>query len=192
MTENDGERRKMQHPQKGAIEQEILAQAQILMLVIGQKKRGVPMETNSVIFREAVGNLINTMINKQIGQHEKLGAKPVARFMSKKFFIKWSQNPIQSNLRKVGVYEHRTPITVLENLLLEARNEEEILQFLSEHAFCAWVTHEEDAELNSQKLKSRLPETGDRYAAVGIELHPGGPVFYLRQSRKRRPDSQSK
>lgn len=166
------------------LDEEVALQAQLIMIVASQRKRKVQMEANGVILRAAVGNLMNSFMNVKLGNEERLGAKPTARFMSKAFFKEWTNNPSQHNLRKVGVYEHRIPMKVLEALLYDAKNTLEVIKIIDEHALCAWITHEENARLNSANLRSDIPKSIDRYTSVGIELHPDGPVSYFKPRSK--------
>ena len=98
------------------LENEQLIQAKIIMLALDQKNREIPMEVNYTIIRAAVGNVINTFVNNQIGDDIKFGSKPRARLMSKSFFQRWSMLPTVSNLTSIGIYEHKTPMKVLTNM----------------------------------------------------------------------------
>ncbi|WP_156945967.1 hypothetical protein [Roseicyclus elongatus] len=166
-----------------AYSSEQLIQARIILLALDQSRRLIPMEANRTIVRAVVGNILNSLINENIGKEGKYGAKPDARFMSKRFFEEWSKCPTQGNLRAVGTYEHKTPMTILERKLSTASNEYEILNIIRQNAFCMWVTKAEDTRLNELGLKSSLPETGDRYAEAGIEIYSDGPVFYKGKHR---------
>jgi hypothetical protein len=165
------------------LQSEQLVQAKIIMLALDQNNRGIPMEANRAIIRAAVGNIMNAFINQQIGDHKKFGLQPRARLMSKGFFQRWSILPTVSNLRSVGIYEHKTPMKVLINWLVDAADEIEILTILRENCSIMWVTHEEDQELDRLGLKSQMPKIGDRYQLAGIEENPGGPVIFKGKDR---------
>lgn len=164
-------------------EEEVLVQAKIILLVSDQIRRGITMEDNRVILRSAVGNILNALINKELGHQAYFGAKPIARYMSKRFFEEWSRNPTQENLRITGVYEHRTPMKVIASYLLIAESENEVVSIIRNHAVCVWITHDENKSLNRDGLKDRLPSTGDRYKDAGIELHPEGLIRFIKTSR---------
>ena len=174
------------------LENEQLVQAKIIMLALDQNNREIPMEVNHTIVRAAVGNIINTFVNNQIGDDTKFGLKPRARLMSKNFFERWSMLPTVSNLRSIGIYEHKTPMKVLISMLLKAENEIEILMILRENCLLMWGTHEEDQELSRLGLKSDMPEAGDRYQLAGIEQYPGGPVIFKGAGRGRSANQNSK
>jgi hypothetical protein len=132
-------------------------------------------------------------INEQIGERHKYGSKPAARYMSVAFFEEWSRRPTQSNLRLVGIYEHKTPMKSLEISLHQAKSSTEALRIIKNDAFCAWITHSEDNALTQSNLRSSLSEVGDRYDLVGIKIHPCGPVYFnARASRSNNRECGSK
>ena len=61
-------------PNARKLDEEVMLQAQVIMIVAGQRKRKVQMEANAVILRAAVGNLMNSCMNDQLGDEARLGA----------------------------------------------------------------------------------------------------------------------
>jgi hypothetical protein len=172
--------------------EEIIQQAKIVLVIIGQYQRKVTMELNHVILRETIGNICNALANIEAGSPEKHGAKPDARPMSLAFYEKWKHNPIQANLRKIGIYEHRLPMKVIRHHLIGRSNLDEtaIIDFIRNEVKCAWITFEEDKRLKDLGLNAHVPENGDRYITAIINLHnEGKPQHYLGRAKRKQRDA---
>lgn len=81
--------------------------------------------------------------------------------------MSWSNQPKFDKGRKVFVFEHKTPINILVQQMID--NPDNILSIL-ESMQIVWITRDEDAQLNALGYRKNREDHDKAYADAGIKI----------------------
>jgi hypothetical protein len=148
----------------------------MIKLLLDDIRSGAKFNSNDTkIIRYLVSNIQNAVIHEKLGVDKDIDSPDVA-YMSERFKEVWEaagKPPGGSALKKFGIHEHYVPLNILiRRMVNECMDEESIYEFIKENNRLVFVTKEEDDDLNRAGYQRILPDNGDRYAAVGIKVHP--------------------
>lgn len=125
----------------------------------------------NVIIRYATCDIFDAMLNEQT--NSKINTRPDFAYMSKEFYSEWVESgSTPSTMSKIGVYEHRIPLSILIENMLKMETVEELYEYLTQSQQLVWVTKKEDKQLNELGYKSTMPKSGDRYELASICVLP--------------------
>ena len=125
----------------------------------------------NVIIRYATCDVFDAMLNEQTDS--RINTPPDFVYMSENFYNEWVESGASASIMsKIGVYEHRVPLSILIESMLKLSTIEEIYEYLIDHQQLVWVTKKEDKKLNDLGFKSTVPKTGDRYEQASINVLP--------------------
>ena len=125
----------------------------------------------NVIIRYATCDIFDVMLNEQT--NSKINTRPDFAYMSEEFYSEWVESgSTPSTMSKIGVYEHRIPLSILIENMLKMETVEELYEYLTQSQQLVWVTKKEDRQLNELGYKSTMPKSGDRYKLASIRVLP--------------------
>ena len=161
----------------------------MIKLLLDDIRSGAKFNSNDTrAMRYIICNVYNAATHKRLGIDKGID-EPDFVYMSESFKEKWESlgRPSGSNaLKKFGIHEHVTPLSILiRKMVEECTDEKSIYDFLDKHNRIVFVTKEEDVLLNEAGYQRVMPEDGDRYTAVGIKVHPE-PVVYKNYAKHRK------
>lgn len=125
----------------------------------------------NVIIRYATCDIFDATLNEQT--NSKINTRPDFAYMSEQFYSEWVESgSTLSTMSKIGVFEHRIPLSILIENMLKMGTVEELHEYLIQSQQLVWVTKKEDKQLNELGYKSTMPENGDRYELASIHVLP--------------------
>lgn len=141
----------------------------IVQTALNSIRNGRGNSAMNVIIRYATCDIFDAMLNEQT--KSKISTPPDFVYMSEEFHDQWIKaGGTASVMSKIGVYEHRVPLSVLIESMLKLSTIEEIYEYLTNHQQIVWVTKKEDKQLNELGYKSTMPKDGDRYKEASIHV----------------------
>ncbi len=164
----------------------------MIKLLLDDMRSGAKFNANdSRALRIIIDNVHQAAMNKKLGSDKDIERCDYA-FMSEKFKSDWEKagKPSCSQpVGKIGILEHVIPLNIIiRRMVDECTDEESIFNFISAHHKLVFVTNEEDMMLNEAGYRRTIPDEGNRYSAVGIEIHPE--VVLCRNFKKYKEKSQ--
>ena len=81
--------------------------------------------------------------------------------------MSWANQPRFDKGRKVFVFEHKTPINIMAQRMID--NPSDVLNILNDMEI-VWITREEDAMLNSLGYRKNRDDHDKAYVEAGIEI----------------------
>lgn len=140
------------------------------------------------VLRYLISNVHNAALHKELGIDKDIES-PDYVHMSETFKSVWEAagKPAGGgSLKKLGIHEHVTPLNILiRRMVDECTDEESILDFVAKNHRLAFVTKDEDKCLKDAGYQRVVPDDGDRYGAVGIQIHPQ-PIVYKNFAKHRK------